>query len=335
MSTSTGTRAAALALSGPLPWGGGSSDTSVGAAPTSTRRRATPTPMPTSGSSEPTDTPTLGPGETRTGGPAGTRTATPMGQRTRTRTPTSGPQTTRSRTAGPVGPQTLFVRANGNDENPGTAPDAALRTMTRAAQLTGPGTTIHVGPGEYLGRSVINNIAGTAADPVQLLADPTGRMTGDAPGDVILDADGATDVLVITRSPFVTVEGFVMRGGAPQTMPDRVAASGIGIRAGSNNAEIRNCVIVDDGAADGIRIDGSNDVVVFNNLLLQKDRGVIILGAAGGTRVINNTIVTHPRSGVAVSQRGGSAPADTTVVNNIIQGNENNIAISVDQIGRA
>jgi parallel beta-helix repeat protein len=296
-----------------------------GADPTATRRSGTPTNTPTRGGNpQATSTPTPGSQGTRT------RT-TPGGQMTRTHTPTPGGEVTRSPTGGSSEPQTLYVRESGNDDNPGTSPDAALRTMTRVAQMLRPGTTVHVGPGEYVGRIAISGVAGTAALPVEILADEDGSETGDAPGAVTLDAGGATAALVITRSPFLTIDGFVIRGALPQTTPERVAATGIGLRTESDDVTIRNCVIVNDGSSDGIRVDASNRVLVFNNLLFQNDRGILITGDSQGTRVINNTIAVHQRNGIAVTQRAGVAPSDTEVVNNVIQGNENNLAISVDE----
>jgi parallel beta-helix repeat protein len=225
----------------------------------------------------------------------------------------------------------MYVRASGNDDNDGSSPAQALRTMTSAASRSAPGTTIHVGPGVYTGRITFTRVAGTADEPIQLLADPSGRTTGDAAGDVVLDAGGDSVNLVVTRTPFMTIDGFVFQGSVPQTTPDRVASTGIGLRTQSHSVTIRNCVFTSGGLSDGVRIDASSDALVFDNLFHDNDRGIVITGDSQRTRVINNTLVNHLRTGIAIAQRGGVAPADTTVTNNIVQGNENNIAISVDE----
>lgn len=328
MSSPTRHLGALLAVSCLVAWGcgggGGNGGSATGGSFTprpSSTNAATNTPTPRGGAQ---GTPT--PGHTFPGGQA-TRTITP--------TPDTTPGTPGARspspTNGPVGPATMYVRASGNDDNDGSSPAQALRTMTSAASRSAPGTTIHVGPGVYTGRITFTRVAGTADAPIQLLADPSGRTTGDAAGDVVLDAGGDTVNLVVTRTPFMTIDGFVFRGSVPQTTPDRVASTSIGLRTQSHSVTIRNCVFTSGGLSDGVRIDASSDALVFDNLFHDNDRGIVITGDSQRTRVINNTLVNHLRTGIAIAQRGGVAPADTTVTNNIVQGNENNIAISVDE----
>ena len=273
--------------------------------PTFSRGTATPTPPPTATVEQ------------------GTRTPTPVitGQRTRTRTPTQDPTLF----------QTLYVRTTGNDENPGTAPDMALRTLSRAAALMQAGTTVYVGSGRYTGRFAISGKVGTAARPIQLIADTSGARTGSPAGDVIIDADEDIVALILTRSTYVSVDSFVITGALPQTEPEPATATAVQIRTGSNNTTIRNCIISNLAESDGVRIGGSNDVLLFNNLIFENDRGILISGDSQRTRVINNTIVNHQRAGIALTLNGDVAPIDTTVLNNIVQHNENNIAISVAQ----
>jgi parallel beta-helix repeat protein len=291
-------KAAACVIAAMLLSGCGSSDTSVNTArPTATRPRGTPTR-------------TLRPGES---------TPTPTATSNRTTAPT--------RTTGPVEPQTLYVRASGSDDADGTSPDTALQTLVRAAEMIGPGTTIHVGPGVYFGRIAIDNVPGTAGNPIELLADPSGDRTDDPPGPVTIDADGTNAAIVVNGSPFVTIDGFIIRGA----VPGQNAGNTISVRARSDDVTISNCEIIDDGESDGIRIDTSSDALIFNNLVFRGDRGIVILGNSRGTRVINNTIVRNQRTGIVVAERGGRTPVDTTVLNNIIQDNDNNLAINVDE----
>lgn len=273
--------------------------------PTFSRGTATPTPPPTATVQQ------------------GTRTPTPVitGQRTRTRTPTQDPTLF----------QTLYVRTTGNDENSGTAPDMALRTLTRAAELMQAGTTVYVGSGRYTGRLAISGKQGTAARPIQLIADTSGARTGSPPGAVTIDADEGIVALILTRSTYVSVDSFIITGALPQTEPEPATATAVQIRTSSHNTTIRNCIISNLAESDGVRIGGSNDVLLFNNLIFENDRGILISGDSQRTRVINNTIVNHQRAGIALTLNGEVAPVDTTVLNNIVQHNENNIAISVAQ----
>ena len=336
--------------------GGGSGGAS---APTSTPTRRTGQATATPGGPE-TRTPTLNGQVTSspTPGPQGTRTATPAGQRTRTRTPTLGGQATRSATPGPQGTSTatpagpqgtrtatpagqrtrtstptaiptkaLFVRESGNDENPGTSPDAALRTLAHAAEVVEPGTTVFVGPGRYVGRVALNGRAGTPSSPIEIIADTGGAHTGDRPGTVNIDAGGDIVALILTRSTYVSVDSFLINGALPD--PGNASATAVQLRTASNNVTIRNCVIANGADADGVRVNGSSDALIFNNLIFQNDRGILITGDAQRTRVINNTIITHQRASIALTLNAGVAPIDTTVLNNVMQGNETNIAISV------
>jgi hypothetical protein len=277
-------------------------------------------------------TPTIRPTKTATltetpGGP----THTPKPTRTPTSTELPGANThTPKPTQTPQPPLVLYVRANGNDDNDGMTKETAFKTVVRAAQVLRPSTTVYVGPGHYRGRVAITGVSGTASQPVELIADRKGEHTGDAPGDVIIDADGDIIAVNITKSPYVTVDGFLVTGAVPQTTP-KAAGLGIQVRSASNNATVQNCVIGNAGPSDGLRVDGSSDVLVFNNLIFENDRGVIVSGDSPRVRIINNTIANQQRAGLLLTQKGGVAPVDATVTNNIIQGNENNIAIQIDQ----
>jgi hypothetical protein len=272
--------------------GGGSSGDSSGATPKDTFLPGRTTPTRTA----------------RTGGPPGTPTATPL--------PGEG--------------QTLYVRSGGNDANPGTAPEAALKTLAAAAKLLRPGATVYVGSGRYQGRVEITGVAGTETSPVRLIADTAGTHTHDRPGPVSIDAAGDTVALILTKSPYVSVEGFLITGAAPKETP-RVSATAVQIRSNSHHATMRDSIIANGTEADGVRVTASSDALIFDNIIFSNDRGVVVSGDAPRTRIINNTIVEHLRTGIVLTQSNGVAPSDTTVTNNIIQGSENNIAISVNE----
>jgi parallel beta-helix repeat protein len=274
-----------------------------------------------SSSSSSDATPTRRPAATRTpGGP--TRTPRP------TETP-GGPTRTPTRTRTPAPPQTLYVRTTGNDDNAGTSPDQALLTVAKAVERMSGGTTIYVGPGHYRGRVEITNVDGRMGAPGELIADASGTHTGDRPGEVILDADGDVVALVVTRSPYVTIDGFLITGARPQTDPRRTA-TGVNVRTNSHHLTFRNCIIGNVVTADGIRIDASSDSLIFNNLIFENDRGIVISGASQHARIINNTIASQDRVAILLGANDGAAPTNATVTNNIIQTNANNVAIRVD-----
>lgn len=221
----------------------------------------------------------------------------------------------------PPGPVTLYVRESGDDDNPGTSTDRALQTIVRAAQLLGPGDTVIVGPGHYNGRIEIERVETTSAAQVELIADPFGELTGDEPGEVVIDAEGQGAAVRIASTPFVTIDGFTITGAD---------STGIRIFGVSTDATIRNCVINNGGPADGITVENSNDPLIFNNLIFDNGQGIVIDGSQGA-RIINNTVVDNRNSGISIGGENpsGIASTDATVLNNVIQDSRNNVSIQV------
>jgi parallel beta-helix repeat protein len=173
-------------------------------------------------------------------------------------------------------------------------------------------------------------VAGTAALPTQLIADTSGAHPGERPGEVVLDGGDDTVALLLTRSPFVTVDGFLITGAQPRENPPQ-SATAVHVRSGSANFTISHCIIANAAAADGIRIQASSDALIFNNLIFANDRGISITGDSARVRVINNTIANHERTGIVLQDNAGVAPTGATLLNNIIQGNGNGLAITVDE----
>lgn len=222
-------------------------------------------------------------------------------------------------------PTTLYVRPSGNDDDTGTSPATALRSVTRAAQFFVPNLTVYVAPGRYLGRVEAAGIETSEVAPLRIIADPTGARTGDDPGEVVLDADGEGSAVRVSNTPFVTIDGFVITGAAGDN------ATGIFVRGQSFNATVRNCVINNGGPADGVRVQVSDDPLIFNNLIFDNGRGIVINGSQRA-RIINNSAVDNRNFGISIggANADGIASVDATVVNNVIQGSGNNVSIQVD-----
>lgn len=117
--------------------------------------------------------------------------------------------------------RTIYVRTGGSDSQSGRTPARAFRTIQRAIQeATGPGYTIHVGPGTYAQALVVGTGAGAAAAsgteslPNRLVADTAGTETGDPPGPVVISGNNRA----IARGLFVSgrshwhAEGFRFTG---------------------------------------------------------------------------------------------------------------------------
>jgi parallel beta-helix repeat protein len=210
-------------------------------------------------------------------------------------------------------PETLYVRQNGNDGNDGATPDTAYRSIARAAQNAVPGQTIIVGPGTYtvprdfpVNAIEIDDING---EELMLIADRQGSMSNDRPGDVIVDARSGFGIRV-SRSSNVTIQGFQFvraRGGGNQ--------AAIQVDSNSSAITIRDCVF--ELNRDGIYVEASAGVTIFNNLFFDNNRA-IRLNAADGIAVLSNTIANNDARGISIVRSAG-----TSVRNNILQDNSN------------
>ena len=220
-------------------------------------------------------------------------------------------------------PDTFYVRASGDDVNSGTSPEEALRTIVKAVSLVTDGDMIIVGPGKYVGMVELQKRSGTSDDNrIVLVADPSGTMTGDPEGNVTVEpGEGEVAAFQLTTSQFVTIDGFTVSGARSGSN-----GAGIIIRSNSNNAIVRNCQIL--GNRDGIRIQDSSDVLVFNNLIADgTNRGIRIAATRTGpgsqrTQVINNTVANNRNAGIVIGDVN-VASRDSFLRNNIIQNNRN------------
>lgn len=220
---------------------------------------------------------------------------------------------------GSSGARTLYVRALGSDGNDGTAPTRALATLATALARAGGGDTIIVGPGAYVPTGTgsvlavldITSKRAGAERPLVFLADPTGALTGDPPGEVLLDAQRELHGVRITRSTGIVLDGFVITGTRGAN------AAGIQIRSASGDITIRNCEIRDNDA-DGVRIEASDRTLIFNNLIHQNGlRGIQLSGGGSGsigTRIINNTLAHNGNDGISVGS--ATLPTRSTFVRN-------------------
>jgi hypothetical protein len=233
-------------------------------------------------------------------------------------------------------PETFYVNPDGSDDNDGLAPDRPFRTLVRAVDGLVAGDTVYVAPGTYpvlpaapgepqpTEVAEIHDVDGTAAQPISLIADATGEKTGTSPGEVIVDGQNAAIGLRLSRATHVIIDGFrVIRAKGNN-------GAGIQVRSDSNDTTVRNCVVT--AGADGVRVENSNDALIFNNLIYNNDnRGIRISNGSVRARVINNTIVNNDNRGIAIGGANAQniAPTGATLRNNIIQ-NNSNVSISIE-----
>lgn len=234
-------------------------------------------------------------------------------------------------------PETFYVRPDGSDDNDGLTPATAFRTLFRAVDGLMAGDVVYVAPGTYgvppaapgeprpTHVAEIREVIGTAAQPVMIIADSTGAMTGRPAGEVVIDGQEGSIGLRITRSQHVVVDGFrIIRSRGNN-------GAGVQVRINSDDVTIRHCVIT--ASADGIRVENSNDALLFNNLIHDNsNRGIRISNGAQRARIVNNTIVGNSNRGIAIggANADNQAPTGATVRNNIVQDNSN-VSISIEE----
>ena len=212
----------------------------------------------------------------------------------------------------PASSVVLYVRASGNDSADGRSPSTALATIQAAVDRATLGNEIVVGPGTYVGNVAFRAPGADPERPIVLRANPRGDRTGDAPGDVLLDGNQLGSALLIDAAPYIIVDGFRITNSA---LP------GVQIRRGSHGAQLRNCEVFQN--EDGVRIQDSDDVVVFNTLIYcNTRRGIVVTGPVGSNnnQLINNTIAQNGDRGVFIGN-SEAASKNTFMRNNIIQNN--------------
>ncbi len=215
-------------------------------------------------------------------------------------------------------PDTLYVRESGSDGNGGTSPDDAFRSIVRAVRGATSGQTIIVGPGEYTVPRSSSEITIEIADidgnePLILLANPDGSMTNDESraGEVLVDARNASFGFRVSRSRNVIIDGFRI-----ERARDDDESAGIHVRSDSSDITIRNCELTRN--RDGVRVQASENVLIFNNLFFDNNRAIRVVNSPD-TSVINNTATDNNDRGISVS----GASTGTFVRNNILQDNSN------------
>jgi len=231
--------------------------------------------------------------------------------------------------AAPPPPNPLYVRVTGSDQNSGADPANALRSIARAAAIARSNYTIIVGPGTY-GGGITAAREGAVPDGLMFVADSDGSLTGEDPGPVVVDALASTPSagFSLSNATNAVIDGFTIHGGRD---------AGIVLKSSSDGVVIENCVIaMNDG--DGIRVQDSARVVVFNNLVYRNGQtGLVVGGNSRGSadaRIYSNTIVNNnPRNllserGITIGTTGAPSPR-ALVYNNIVQNNGGDFSIKV------
>ena len=80
----------------------------------------------------------------------------------------------------------FYVRStNGSDHRDGKSPETAWLTVRRGVRDLAPGDTLIIGPGLYREGTQLNG-SGLPGRPLRIQGDPSGQLTGDSPGPVVM-----------------------------------------------------------------------------------------------------------------------------------------------------
>jgi Protein of unknown function (DUF1565) len=246
----------------------------------------------------------------------------------------------------------LYVSPNGNDSNPGTE-EEPFRTITRAAQVVTPGTTVHVAPGVYTG-GFKTMASGTAEARIVY------QSTEKWGAKIVPPLNSTASTAWQNRGSYVDIIGFEVdgsqyQGGAKWVSGIYNGGSYVSIRANQVH-HVGNDVPCDSAGGSGIGVDGyyrgvksevvgnsvhdigpeicrfihgiyiSTSATVKNNIVFRiSGAGIHLWHDANSVHIVGNTVTT---SEIGIVVGGGDfyhtqGPNDRTqVVNNIVYDNK-------------
>jgi len=191
-------------------------------------------------------------------------------------------------------PNYYYVRPDGNDSNAGTGPTAgeAWQTVVQAVtkNVLLPGDVIYVKAGTYAG-SVQPDEDGSSGNPIRVIADRTGSVSGWSAGDVILQASGG-EALRLDGDNYWRFEGFKILGISSQ--------EGAYIRS-CLGVELANCEI--SGAKEGIRTESTVSLTVTNCIIRDSvEEGVYVRSSGCTVNIVNCTVAHNAHDGIEVDR---------------------------------
>jgi hypothetical protein len=260
-------------------------------------------------------------------------------------TPTPIPSPTPAPSPTPTALYNLYVSPSGSDSNAGTL-SAPLKTISRAAALSKPGTLVHVAAGTYTG-NILTSASGTASARIRYVSDSrwaakivgTGTdyhwdnkgsyvdivgfdVTGSGRGGIL--NEGSYTLVANNHVHNLAVSGGCTGGGGSAIMNGNYAAS---------DGDIIGNVVHDvgvPGACNGIHgiYHANLRGKIMNNISYRNSAfGIHLWHAADQVLVVNNTTFANGSSsmgGGIVFGRGDTGAGiltNTRVANNIVFNN--------------
>jgi hypothetical protein len=181
-----------------------------------------------------------------------------------------------------------YVSTSGNDANPGTQ-SAPWRTLQRAADVAGPGDTVIVKPGSYVGAKFSRS--GASGSSIRFLADP--GVVVAAPGPRNSNGDN----LWVRNASYILLSGFEVHS-APR--------SGIAVQgepaAPANGVIVRGCNCHDNGRW-GIFTGYAQNFRAENNVASGSDieHGIYVSNSADNPVIRGNVVRNNNASGIQIN----------------------------------
>lgn len=221
-------------------------------------------------------------------------------------------------TAAPATAATWYVSPAGDDQNSGSSPATAWRTLQKAADVVGPGDRVDVLPGGYAGFNLFTSGA------------PGQEIHFDArPGVLLTGVNGFTnqDTINLEGASYVVVEGFRIVGtGDPAT--HRAGVRAVGLSAGqlASHVTVRRCA-VDLAGRWGVFSGFVDDMVVEDCVLSRAadEHGVYVSNSGDRPIIRRNRIFDNHSNGIHMngdaSLGGDGVISDALVERNVVFGN--------------
>jgi parallel beta-helix repeat protein len=208
---------------------------------------------------------------------------------------------------------TYYVSPAGSDGAAGTSTAAAWQSLQKAADTAVAGDTVHVLAGTYpVGMNFYGKTGGTAAAPVQFLADPGAVITHAA--DSGHPNDDLAGINVENTAGYFVFKGFTVNSdGSMQRAGIRVAFS--------PNVQILDNTV--DHAFIGIFVSNADNVLIQGNTCRNAtdQHGIYVSANTHNTVVRNNTLYGNAWDGLHMNCVNGASNDGALVEGNVIYGN--------------
>jgi len=202
-----------------------------------------------------------------------------------------------------AGATTFFVRSQGNDLADGQTAKTAFHTLLRAARLVNHGDTIVLGPGVYRGSILIAERFGTAANPLAIIGDESGKRTDDPAGPVVVTSTTPGEAaLRIYRAQQVQIAGLTFRGSGEGINLERV-----------RGAVIERCSF--EGLGKAVTLSECEDARLESTVITHGVMGVVVKNATR-TRLAHLTVASCSAAGVMISSSANGQIRNSLLLDN-------------------